>query len=267
MRTLFALLAAALVLPASAAAQTEGKPIVGGGSFNTAPLIVPGKYSDTVAAGETVYWKVKLAKGQVLKVRATVDTSQIETDSLKDDWLPGLYYLDYDLNIFSPLREELSKEGGGDYNAASARLEGSTGASAKTGTATAPRALGFEQLLASDYNKDTFPGPGEWYVSLSAADSGLVPAEIPLELPVDLDVQVLGAAQPSSPDFAKNLPAPSPAQRQPSAPGGAAALTNLAADQPADPALTIALVSVIALVGGLALGALAFVVVRARPRS
>jgi Ca-activated chloride channel homolog len=257
--------AAALALPATAAAQAD-KPVVGGGSFNTAPLLAPGSYTDTVAAGETVYWKVRIAKGQVLQVKATVDTSQIETDPTSEDYMKGLVNLDYELNIFSPLREELSKEGGGDYNAASTRLEGSAGASAKTGTATAPRALGFEQILASDYNKDTFPAPGEWYVSLSAADSGLVPAEIPLELPVDVDVQVLGAAQPSSADFAKSLPAPSQAPRQPAAPGGAAALANLAADEPADPALTIALVAVIALVGGLALGALAFVVVRGRLR-
>ena len=44
--------------------------VVGGGSFNTAPLLKPGQYSDTVAAGETVYWKVAMAKGQILRVKA-----------------------------------------------------------------------------------------------------------------------------------------------------------------------------------------------------
>src|SRR5262249_42312167 len=111
--------AAALALPATAAAQA-GKPVVGGGSLNTAPLLAQGSYTDTVAAGETVYWKVRVAKGQVLQVKATVDTSQIETDPTSEGYMKGLVNLDYELNIFSPLREELSKEGGGDYNAASA---------------------------------------------------------------------------------------------------------------------------------------------------
>ena len=197
-----------LALPATAAAQGGGKPVVGGGSFNNAPLLAPGAYTDTVAAGETVYWKVHLQKGQLIRVKATVDTSQVETDPTAADWMPGLYHLDYRLDIFSPLRERLSGESGGGYDTATEGLEGDPEAGEKAGTATGPRALGYEQLLAGDYDKDVFPAPGEWYVSLSAADTDFAPAEIPLELPVDLDVQVLGVAQPSSPDFAKALPGP-----------------------------------------------------------
>lgn len=251
-------------MPASASAQGGGKAVVGGGSFNTAPLLAPGSYTDTVAAGETAYWKVRIAKGQVLQVKATVDTSQIETDVTAQDYDRGLANLDYYLDIFSPLREQFSKESIQIYQSASARFEGSVGAGAKSGTATGPRALGFEQILASDYDNDTFPGPGEWYVSLNAADSGLLPAEVPAELPVDLDVEVLGQAQPSSPDFARSLPGPSQ-QRQPASPAApdqSSSPTDLlaTADQPADPALTIALVGAIALVGGLVLGALAILV-------
>jgi Ca-activated chloride channel family protein len=250
--------AALLAAPATAAAQ--GAPVVGGGSFNTAPLLAPGSYTDTVAAGETVYWKVRIAKGQILRVKTTVDTSQIETDPLGNGYDRGLAALDYRLDIFSPLRERLSEEGG--YDTASANLEGSAGAGAKSGTATSPRALGFEQILASDYDRNTFPAPGEWYVSLSAADSSFAPAEIPVELPVDLQVEVLGAAQPSSADFARSLPGPQ--QQQPSGPSGPSNVANLlaTADQPADPALTIALVGAIALVGGVLLGALAMLVLR-----
>jgi hypothetical protein len=63
-RTLLVLALTALALPAPALAQGgAAKPVVGGGSFNTAPLLAPGTYSDTVAAGETAYWKVRLAKG------------------------------------------------------------------------------------------------------------------------------------------------------------------------------------------------------------
>jgi Ca-activated chloride channel homolog len=258
-RALVALAAVAmLALPAPALAQgATAKPIVGGGSFNTAPLLAPGTYSDTVAAGETVYWKVRLAKGQVLRVKATVDTSQIQTDPLADGYDRGLGNLTYFLDIFSPLREQLSEESGGTYNSASARLEGSPDAGAKTGTATGPRVLGFEQILASDYNEDKFPAPGEWYVSLNAADSATFPADVPAELPIELDVEVMGQAQPSSADFAKALPGPQ--KQQPASPDTSSGPERLFAttDEPADPALTLALVAVIALLGGLVLGVLA----------
>jgi hypothetical protein len=251
----------ALALPAPALAQGgAAKPVVGGGSFNTAPLLAPGTYSDTVAAGETAYWKVRLAKGQVLRVKATVDTSQIQTDPLADGYDKGLANLNYFLDIFTPLREQLSEESGGSFADASARLEGSRDAGAKTGTATSPRVLGFEQILASDYNEDKFPAPGEWYVSLNAADSGTFPADVPAELPIELDVEVIGQAQASSADFAKALPGPQ--KQQPVSPDTSSGPERLfaAADEPADPALTLALVAVIALVGGLLLGALAIVV-------
>jgi Ca-activated chloride channel homolog len=265
-RTIVGLAIATCALPAPALAQGgAAKAVVGGGSFNNAPLLAPGTYSDTVAAGETVYWKVRLAKGQVLQVKATVDTSQIQTDALADDYDRGLGNLDYHLDIFSPLREQLSEESGGRYDTASARLEGSRDAGAKTGTATGPRVLGFEQILASDYDKDKFPAPGEWYVSLNAADSGLFPTNIPAELPVDLDVQVIGQPQASSADFARSLPGPQKQQPTAPTPGASSGPATFAAiDEPADPALTLALVAVIALLGGLALGALAIVVLGRR---
>ena len=264
-RMIVAIAGAALALPAPALAQGgAAKPVVGGGSFNTAPLLAPGTYSDTVAAGETVYWKVRMAKGQVLQVKATVDTSQIQTDALADDYDRGLAGLEYHLDIFSPLREQLSEESGGIYADASARLEGSADAGAKAGTATGPRALGFEQILASDYDKAKFPAPGEWYVSLNAADSALAPANVPAELPIEIDVQVLGQAQASSADFARSLPGPQKQKPASTTPGAGPSALFAGTDQPADPALTLALVAVIALLGGLALGALAVVVLGRR---
>ena len=207
---------------------------------------------------------MRIAKGQILRVRATVDTSQIQTDALADDYDRGLAGLEYHLDIFSPLREQLSEESGGIYADASARLEGSADAGAKTGTATGPRALGFEQILASDYDKAKFPAPGEWYVSLNAADSALAPANVPAELPIEVDVQVLGQAQASSADLRARCPGP---RKQPptlhDAGGGPSALFA-GTDQPADPALTLALVAAIALLGGLVLGALAIVVLGRR---
>lgn len=243
-----------LLLPAAAHAQ-QAAPVVGGGSYNTAPVLKPGSYADTVAAGETVYWKVALAKGQILRVRATVDTSEIETDTLANDYLEGIANLDYELDLFTPLREQVSDEN--DWAEGSAELEGDDAAGAKTGEAVTPRVLGFEQILASDFNVDKFPAPGEWYIALSAADSDSYPAEVPAELPVELEVAVEGTAEPSSADFARRLPGPTP---EPAAnlsePAQAALLGGDDADA-GDPGLTIALVGVLALLGGLGLGALA----------
>ena len=122
-RAVIALVALLLAAPA-AHAQDEGTPIVGGGSFNTAPLLEPGRYADTVAAGETVYWKVALQKGQVLKARATVDVSEIETDYSASDYQPGLDQLDYRMDMFSPIREQLSNENTPEYDKATTDLEG-----------------------------------------------------------------------------------------------------------------------------------------------
>jgi hypothetical protein len=230
---------AILAFPAAAHAQ-EGTPVVGGGSFNTAPLIKPGTYSDTVAAGETVYWKVTLQKGQVLHVRATVDTSEIETDVTASDYEEGLDNLDYHLDIHSPLREPLSDEI--DYRDASTDLEGDDEAGAKTGEAVGPRALGYEQILATDYSNYKFPGPGDWYISLSASDSDIFPAEVPAELPIKLEITLEGQPEPSSADFAAKLPAPT-ATPTSDAPEPVEAQLVSGSAGPGDPTLTIALVA------------------------
>jgi Ca-activated chloride channel homolog len=258
-RGALAALAALLVAPAAAAAQQNVTPVVGGGSYNTAPLLAPGHYSDTVAAGETVYYKVHMEKGQVLSATATVDTSSIETDFTAPDFDSGLYNLDYSMDIHSPLREPLSDEA--DYRAASTDMEGSSDAGAVRGTATGPRVLGYEQILASNYDLNKFPGPGDWYISVSAADSDIYPAHVAAELPLRLDVRVTGTAQPSSPGFASKLPgaAPSPSSPGTASTPAAAVGGNAGAG---DPALTVGLVAVLALAGGLALGVLAAVVLR-----
>jgi Ca-activated chloride channel homolog len=252
MRSALLALTLALTFPATALAQ-QGTPIVGGGSFNTAPLLEPGSYTDTVAAGETVYWKTKLAKGQILRVRATVDTSEIQTDALASGYLAGIANLDYTLDLFTPLREQVSDEN--EWRDGAASLEGDAAAGAKTGEAATPRVLGFEQILGADFNLDKFPAPGEWFISLSAADSETYPAEIPAELPIELEVSVEGAAEASSADFASKLPGPTP---EPTATAAVPSEALLGGDADAgDPALTIALVGGLCLLGGLGLGALA----------
>jgi Ca-activated chloride channel family protein len=262
-RALLATLALILAAPVAAArAQEPGvTPIVGGGSFNTAPLIAAGRWSDTIDAGETVYYKVQLQKGQVLSATATVDTSQIPNDVSNPDYDSGLANLDYKVDILSPLREPLSDAA--EYSSASADLEGSSGAGAKRGTAVGPRVLGYEQILASNYDVDKFPGPGTWYIDVSATDSKFFPAHIPAELPLSLDVKVSGTPQPSSPNFASKLPGSAPsATPSPVATATAPAAVPETGPDAGDPALTIGLVAVLALLGGLELGVIAAAVLR-----
>ena len=78
-------------------------------------------------------------------------------------------------------------------------------------------------------------------------------------------MQVLGQAQASSADFARSLPGTSEAAAHaPTTPGAGPSALFAGTDQPADPALTLALVAVLALLGGLALGALAILVLGRR---
>ena len=92
---------------------------------------------------------------------------------------------------------------------ASADLEGDDAAGAKTGEAVTPRALGFEQILATDFNVDKFPAPGEWYISLSAADSDILAGRDPGRA-ADRARGHASRARPqaSSPDFAAKLARP-----------------------------------------------------------
>ena len=155
-----------------------------------------------------MYWKVKLAKGQVMRVRATVDRSEIEDDLTKSTYLTGLDHLDFIVEMWSPLREPLGQVNG--WEDASTRLEGGD----ETGVQDRRGRLAARARLRADpergLHRRQVPAPGEWFVSLSAADSDIFPAELPAELPVELDVSVEGTAQSSSPDFAAKLPGPTP---------------------------------------------------------
>jgi hypothetical protein len=260
MRATVAALVALLLAPATAGAQQgAATPIVGGGSFNTAPLVRAGSYADTIEPDETVYYKVSLQKGQVLSATATVDTSQIQPDFQASGYDQGLANLKYTIDILSPLRQQLGAPFS-DYPDASADLSGSAGA-AERGTATGPRVLGYDQILASNYSSDAFPGPGQWYIAVSAYDDQFDPARHLAELPLQLDVKITGTPEPSSPNFASGLPGPAPTS--PTATPTPLASTPVSApSEPGtgDPALTIGLVAVLALVGGLVLGVLAAVV-------
>ena len=223
-RAAIALAALLLAAARDAHAQDEGTPIVGGGSFNTAPLLEPGRYADTVAAGETVYWKVALAEGagaqgardrrRLARSRRTTPRPTICRGSTTSTtrWTCSARCASRSATRTTP-----------EYNKATTDLEGDDDAGAKTGEVQGPRVLGFEQILAGDFSADKFPAPGEWYLSVSVADSDTQPAEVPAELPLDLEITVEGEAQPSSADFASQLatPTPEPTEAPPQPPGAA----------------------------------------------
>ena len=82
----------ALLAPAAMAAP----PVVGGMSFNDAGQLVPGAFDDALDSGSTVFYKVRLAPGQQLKVGASVDMSGLDAS------LTGTSSLV--LRLYDPLR-------------------------------------------------------------------------------------------------------------------------------------------------------------------
>jgi hypothetical protein len=86
-----AVAAASALLPAPAAAQS---PIAGGGSFNDAPVLEPGRYADTLRGGEQLFYGVELQPGQRVQAGATV-TGRSTTS----------YFMD--LKLYSPQRQEI----------------------------------------------------------------------------------------------------------------------------------------------------------------
>ena len=94
MRRLAALaIVLAAVLPAAAGAAP---PIVGGTSFNDAAPLTPGAFDDALDTGSTVFYKVRLAPGQQLRVGASIDVSGLDAS------LTGTSSLV--LRVYDPLR-------------------------------------------------------------------------------------------------------------------------------------------------------------------
>jgi len=255
----------ATAAPAGAQAPQRGEPVVGGGSFNDAPRIEPGTYSDTVVSKETNFYRLRLEKGQRLDVEASVDASQIENGSVERGYDEGLAFQDYLLDIWTPIREPLQDE----FPEAGGELEGDEDVGIYSGKANTRRTLGFEQVLASDYSKGKFEGPGDYYVEIAAQPDDTFDApRRELELPISFSVRVTGAAQPSSPDFAASLPK-TPEKDSSAAPtqsgggqGGSGLFATAQSQRESDPLWVIVIFAMFALLSGLTLGALAGLLLR-----
>ena len=177
-RALLVALAALALAVTPAGAQT---PIAGGGSFNDAPVLKPGRYTDTLRGGEQLFYAVELKPGQKLNAGATVKG---RTDSS--------YFMR--LLIYNPVRADDVFDGeqaepyGQTDRSASLRVEG--------------QRVGEDDGGTSD---DLYAEPGTYYVSLAADDRGNnLEAE---QFDTSIDLQVTGEIIPAATPTATAEPA------------------------------------------------------------
>ena len=173
--------ALALAVPAAAGAQPgrQGQAVVGGGSFVNAPLLEPGRYRDTILPGERLYYGVKLAAGQRLRVRAKLDVKRGEVDT---DTAAG-----FSIGLQTPLREVITDTD-----------EDITGNST-VGNVEDEFNVIFPPAVAPSATRDgigEYRGPGVWYPSLYLPSVLKKPAKV--EFPVEFELEVIGDPQPDA---------------------------------------------------------------------
>jgi hypothetical protein len=190
---------AAFLAPLSAHAQ-RASPVEGGGSFNDAPILADGLYSDTIRAGENLYYAMQLAAGQRMRVKATIR--------------PGIGTVGTDVTSFAELQiYESNRErhfGGKDQDI--------------DDLFRYPITLGVRSGTAGDPSALTEAAPGTWFVELGMPRSAAVRRA---ELRVQLQVEVLGAAVEQPSPTPTDTPEPSPTEPSPNASadrGGGSAL-------------------------------------------
>jgi Ca-activated chloride channel homolog len=177
-RALLGALAALALAASPAGAQT---PIAGGGSFNDAPVLAPGRYTDTLRGGEQLFYAVTLKPGQMLTAGATVKGRTQSSYAMT-------------LQIYNPVREDDNFDGeqtasyGPSDRSASLRVEGKRVGEADSGSSS-----------------DVYAEPGTYYVSLAANDRGSnLEAE---QFDSSIDLQVTGQVIPEATPTATAAPA------------------------------------------------------------
>jgi hypothetical protein len=179
-----ALLTLALGLAWAPGAQAQSS-VEGGGSFNDAPVLKPGRYSDTLRGSETLFYAIELKRGQKLTATATVSGS---TDTI--------YTIR--LQIYSPAREgdAFSGEDSSIFTASddSVSLDVTGQTVGETGT------------TSDQY----YQVSGSYYVGLSAtsSDTRFNPPQFDTQLQLDVTgvAQPEPTASPAAPE--QNEPAP-----------------------------------------------------------
>jgi hypothetical protein len=177
-RAVFVALAGVALAAAPAGAQT---PIAGGGSFNDAPVLTPGRYTDTLRGGEQLFYAVTLKPGQMLTAGATVKGRTQSSYAIL-------------LQIYNPVREDDNFEGeqtasfGPADRSASLRVEGKRVGETNGGS-----------------SNDVYAEPGTYYVSLAANDRGSN-REVE-QFDSSIDLQVTGKVIPEATPTATAAPA------------------------------------------------------------
>ncbi len=86
-------------------------PVVGGASFTDAPSLKPGRYTDSLRAGEQLIYKIPVSWGQRPRIRVTLET---DTQGAKELSLPGILS---EVTMVSPTLYSLGRTGsnGGNF--------------------------------------------------------------------------------------------------------------------------------------------------------
>lgn len=157
--------------------ETAGRRVEGGASYQEAPVLEAGTYSDTILAQEQLWYAVELAEGQALHAASTLVIGEGD--------FGGIGAL-YEIQLVGPLLEEMccEKERGYEVN---------IGVAGNSGQRTVSIAARSEVVGAEGSNAEE---AGTYYVRLTADGDGSG------EYPVELTVDVVGGQAPQ--------PTPSP---------------------------------------------------------
>ena len=207
-----------LVLLVAAAPARAATPVAGSGSPNEAPLIEPGRYSDTILPGEVLFYGVKVAEGERIAVQAR--------SSLTGHRFRQLVAL-LRFSALGPLREE-------------------PGFDAEADVHHLGEAAGFEAGPAAEATSDPYLGPGTWYITVHAFGTSAKKAEIPFEF----------ALERAGAEGSAGTPTPTPTPEPTPTPAATPAPAD-PADESVDPAAIGAIGMsglIVGLIGGAAAG-------------
>ncbi|MBO0810951.1 MAG: VWA domain-containing protein [Microlunatus sp.] len=201
------------------AAGRSAKRVVGGSSFVDAAPIGPGTYTDTIAVGETLFYKVPLTWGQRLKV--TADLPQPGTPwspDPADGFYPGL-------ELSSPDRATLDRQ--------SKSVTGFTGAKASFSTQTAQ--VRYRNRESSDPAVRWVSRDGDYYIAVTL---GALQHDVSGRLMrIRLRVDVIGT-KTGVPTYAVSSPSPTPSASAGATPTGQPATPSDGAKASAAPGRT-----------------------------
>jgi Ca-activated chloride channel family protein len=194
-----AVLAALLVPCAAQAQQDDRRPAVGGGSFNDAPLLKPGRYRDSLRPGEETYYAFDVKAGQRLHVSAEIPGDGEHVP--RADW--------FGVTTASPMHDsglDIAQDIGG-HNV----LVFNTNQRIEFVTRPVDTAAAADELKG-------YSGPGAWFVKMTLRSTEDKPD--PVEVPVDFEVGVEGTPAPEPRPSATPAPTRAPTPVEPAERGG-----------------------------------------------